>query len=43
MEHAQKYTLYEGHSEIFEMLADENIQDKNNGLILKYKVLQHGR
>ena len=29
---------YEGHSEITEILADENLQNKNNGLILKYKV-----
>ena len=29
---------YEGHSEIFEIRADENLQNKNNGLILKYEV-----
>ena len=29
---------YEGHSEIFEIPADENLQNKNSGLILKYKV-----
>ena len=34
---------YEGHSEIFEIRANENLQNKNNGLILKYKEFSHNR